>query len=200
MASEQPSIISNDNEGQSSQSASTAVLPHLGDLEKAVECHLCLLMVCEPISAACGHTFCRLCLVRSLRRYQKKCPTCRSVCHVNAEDAPVNIMIKSIAMAINPTLYTSRLQEIEAEKASWNTVLPIFYYNQALFPGCKLSLHLFEPRYKIMMQRIINSTRMFAYVPNYTNYTAVLGDVALIAQLEEAEFLSGTSQASTHTQ
>jgi hypothetical protein len=161
------------------------------DLEKALECSLCLSLVCEPVSTPCGHSFCRICLVKALRRYQKKCPSCRSVCHVSAEDAPVNIMIQNMCLLVNSTLYNTRLQESATEKESWNTVLPIFYYNQALFPGCKLSLHLFEPRYKIMMQRIINTTRAFAYVPNYTTYSANRGDIALVAKLEDAEFLPG---------
>ena len=60
-----------------------------------------------------------------------------------------------------------------------------------MFPGEKLSLHLFEPRYKVMIRRVLDSTRSFAYVPNFTSYTAVEGDVALIAVLKEVEFVAG---------
>jgi Lon protease-like protein len=48
-----------------------------------------------------------------------------------------------------------------------------------------LSLHLFEPRYKIMMQRILETTREFAYVPKFSNYQSRAGDVALVASLTE---------------
>lgn len=109
---------------------------------------------------------------------------------MNAEDAAVNVMLRAVAHSHNPQLYSTRLRESEDDRNSWSTVLPIFYYNQALFPGSRLSLHLFEPRYKLMMQRIVTSSRAFAYVPNYSNYTASAGDVALIAELEEAEFLA----------
>jgi len=158
-------------------------------VQNLIECALCLSMVCEPISISCGHTFCRVCLVKSLRRSKKKCPSCRSVCHIVAEDAQENIMIKNIALSINPFSYQMRLAEAELEKSTWTSLLPVFYYNQCLFPGSKLSLHLFEPRYKVMMQRVVNSTRSFAYVPNFTNYSAGVGDIALIATLEEVEFL-----------
>ena len=40
-----------------------------------------------------------------------------------------------------------------------------------------------------MMQRIVNSTRSFAYVPNLDTYNANVGDVALRACLKEVEFL-----------
>jgi hypothetical protein len=40
-----------------------------------------------------------------------------------------------------------------------------------------------------MMKRVVESTRSFAYVPNFSNYNARIGDIALIAELEEVEFL-----------
>lgn len=70
------------------------------------------------------------------------------------------------------------------------TLLPIFYYNETLFPGGRLDLHLFEPRYRVMMQRVVNSTRSFAYVANFNQYRASVGDVALVAVLEEVEFMA----------
>lgn len=42
-----------------------------------------------------------------------------------------------------------------------------------------------------MMQRIVNTSRSFAYVPNFTNYVAELGDIALVAELKEVEFHPG---------
>ena len=93
-------------------------------------------------------------------------------------------------MSSNPNEYAARLLEAEAEKSSWMTLLPIFYYNETLFPGGRLDLHLFEPRYRVMMQRVVNSTRSFAYVANFNQYRAHVGDVALIAVLEEVEFMA----------
>jgi Zinc finger, C3HC4 type (RING finger) len=159
-------------------------------IAQALECPLCLSLICEPISISCGHSFCRVCLVKSLRRSKKKCPQCRAVCHVVAEDAEENIMLKALSIATNPSEYQSRLAEAEIEKSSWTKLLPIFYYNDCLYPGSTLGLHLFEPRYRLMMQRVVNTTRSFAYVPNFANYRADVGDVALIAQLVECEFLA----------
>jgi hypothetical protein len=130
-----------------------------------------------------------MCLSISLRKSKKKCPQCRAVCHVVAEDAPENIMIKNLAMALNPEEYKTRLAEAQAEKGSLTKLLPIFYYDDALFPGCRLDLHLYEPRYRLMMRRVVHTTRSFAYVPNFKDYNAKVGDVALIAELAECEFL-----------
>lgn len=188
---EQPPPIPED----STDSTTSQVIPPveiqerkiIDDLIASVECPLCLSMIVEPISTACGHSFCRLCLVKSLRRHKKKCPSCRAICHLEAETAEENIMIKAVCMTLNPASYLARQAEQAAEKASWSTVLPIFYYNDVLFPGGKLGLHLFENRYKIMMQRVMSSTRRFAYVPNFSNYKANIGDVALVANLLEVE-------------
>ena len=98
-------------------------------------------------------------------------------------------MLKNICSTLFPSLYAERLIECAEEKKSWSSTLPIFYFNECQFPGYNLDLNLFEPRYKHMMQRIVNSTRKFAYVANFTNYTAKVGDVALVANLSEAQFL-----------
>ena len=160
-------------------------------LTNILDCSLCLCLICEPISIACGHSFCRVCLVKSLRRHRKRCPTCREVCHISPENAPENVMIKSLALALDPDAYLARMEEVKLEKASWTTQYPIFYYNSPIFPGNILSLHLFEPRYKLMMQRVVSTTNAFAYVPNFTNYYANIGDIALVAKMKEVDFLPG---------
>ena len=58
----------------SHEEEAAAAAVQLSDLE----CSVCLGLLCEPITTPCGHTMCRLCLARALRR-QATCPTCRSV-------------------------------------------------------------------------------------------------------------------------
>lgn len=101
--------------------------------------------------------------------------------------AAENIMLKNIAQSIDPTAYGIRLKESEEEKATWSSNYPIFYYNNTLFPLSSLNLHLFEPRYRTMMNRILDSTRAFAYVPNFTGYHAKVGELALVANVKNAE-------------
>jgi len=105
-------------------------------------------------------------------------------------------MIKSIAIAINPGLYQTRALEAQVEKISWKSVYPIFYYNVPMFPGEKLALHLFEPRYKLMMTRVVDTIRAFAYVPNFSNYSASKGVVATLQHLYVSFFSSADSPLS----
>lgn len=120
-------------------------------LINCLQCSLCLSLICEPISIPCGHSFCRVCLVESLRRHKKQCPSCRAICHVSAETASENVMIKSLAMMLDNDGYRARLEEAAVYRATWSALYPIFFYNSVMFPGSVLSLHLFEPRYRHMV-------------------------------------------------
>ena len=42
--------------------------------------------------------------------------------------------------------------------------LPLFPLNVVLFPGQTLPLHIFEPRYRIMIQRCIEQSQPFGVV------------------------------------
>lgn len=108
---------------------------------------------------------------------------------MTAEGASENVVIREIIKTLHPAAYARRSEEAATEKADWGLMLPIFYYNDCLFPGCTLSLHLFEPRYKLLAQRATETTRSFAYCPNFSNYQASIGDVILVALLEDVEFL-----------
>lgn len=158
------------------------------DLLSLLECPICISLICEPITLPCGHSFCRVCVVDALRKSNKKCATCRAVCHISPEIANENVMLRDLAMALDSTQYLARVQETSAIKDTWKATYPIFFYNEVLFPGDALNLHLFEPRYKLMMKRIVEGSRSFAYVcPSGED---IVGDVALVARLDEAEFLA----------
>ena len=58
-------------------------------------------------------------------------------------------MLKNIAYSFNPALYDARLAEVAVERKKWDLVYPVFFYNSSMHPGDLLSLHLFEPRYKV---------------------------------------------------
>lgn len=68
-------------------------------------------------------------------------------------------MIAEIVKLCFPEQLDARMRETAAEKARFELCLPAFFYNIPMFPGETLSLHLFEPRYKLMMRRIIDTSR-----------------------------------------
>mmetsp|Transcript_31640 Transcript_31640/g.84609 ORF Transcript_31640/g.84609 Transcript_31640/m.84609 type:complete len:271 (-) Transcript_31640:457-1269(-) len=155
-----------------------------------VECPICLQLLCEPLTTPCGHSFCRPCLVNTLRKSRKKCPTCRAVCHMEPETQCESIVLASIVKSCFPDQYSVRLADVEREKSSWSTILPIFFYNDTLFPYSCLALHLFEERYKVMIRRIVEASRKFCYLPNFANYEASVGDVGVVAEITDVEFMA----------
>ncbi|CAM9731208.1 unnamed protein product [Choristocarpus tenellus] len=154
-----------------------------------LECGVCMNLVCEPITLGCGHTFCRLCAVTAVQRSQKKCPSCRAVSLSCADSQEQNVMIANITQVCYPLQLEQRLLETQEERRQLKQSFPIFYYNLPMFPGDKLTLHIFEPRYKIMVDRIMTTSRKFGYVPNYTNFQVANGDVLLKADVCHCDFL-----------
>jgi len=101
----------------------------------------------------------------------------------------VNVMLAQIAQKCFPKQYEQRLLESKQEQEKFESTSPIFFYNNCLFPGCLLHLHLFEQRYRHMINRCVSSNRKFIYLPNFTDYKAKTGDVGLLAYIDECEFL-----------
>ncbi|KAF9412041.1 hypothetical protein BGZ94_001161 [Podila epigama] len=46
-------------------------------VQQEIECQVCFLVFCHPITTECGHTFCKACLIRSLD-HKQSCPLCRT--------------------------------------------------------------------------------------------------------------------------
>ncbi|KAJ3015509.1 UNVERIFIED_CONTAM: LON peptidase N-terminal domain and RING finger protein 1 [Siphonaria sp. JEL0065] len=64
-------------------SAATTLSPSLSSelllqtLQKEVECCLCCSLFVQPVTAPCGHTFCRQCAIDARNRCRPACPVCR---------------------------------------------------------------------------------------------------------------------------
>ncbi|XP_029579664.1 LON peptidase N-terminal domain and RING finger protein 1 isoform X2 [Salmo trutta] len=105
------------------------------------ECPLCIRLFYEPVTTPCGHTFCRTCLERSLD-HNLRCPLCKQ---------PLQEL-------------DERKQVHETEMAELSNLtkdIPIFVCTVA-YPGVPCPLHIFEPRYRLMMRRCMETgTRKF---------------------------------------
>ncbi|KAL7394980.1 hypothetical protein ABVT39_008145 [Epinephelus coioides] len=100
------------------------------------ECPLCIRLFFEPVTTPCGHTFCKNCIERSLD-HNLRCPLCKQPLQELAE----------------------RKQVHEAEMAELSNLtkdIPIFVCTVA-YPGVPCPLHIFEPRYRLMMRRCMET-------------------------------------------
>ncbi|RUS16730.1 PUA-like domain-containing protein [Jimgerdemannia flammicorona] len=124
-----------------------------------LECQVCYLMYYEPITTPCGHTFCKSCLLRTID-HSTQCPLCRHQLpgypffHSHA----ANTMIQTFMTTLLPILWEERRVAAESELYDEMDDTPIFVCS-LVFPKTPCFLHIFEPRYRLMLRRCLESRR-----------------------------------------
>ncbi|KAJ9131168.1 ATP-dependent protease [Pleurostoma richardsiae] len=143
----------------------------LDRLKKAVrtemDCQVCYAMFFDPLTTVCGHTFCRHCAQRALD-HAPYCPICRrpiSTTHVDRQSSPSNDLIVRIITTLWPEDVEVRKQMVAAENLHEGSEfdVPIFVCTLA-FPQMPTFLHVFEPRYRLMIRRALEGNRCFGMV------------------------------------
>ncbi|WWC89599.1 uncharacterized protein L201_004524 [Kwoniella dendrophila CBS 6074] len=128
------------------------------ELMGTLECDVCAMLLYEPVTTPCQHSFCSKCLSRSLD-HSSRCPVCRQDLPSFAffQDHAVNKVLLTIIKTAFPEEYVERQQAIERDERDARLDTPIFVCTLA-FPGMPTILHVFEPRYRLMIRRCIEST------------------------------------------
>lgn len=204
------------------------------ELVEVLECQLCYLLLYDPLTTPCGHTFCKSCFARSLD-HGDRCPLCRAEMpnfSFFQDHRPNNALLKiltsdtatfsdedalgsdstqqvknaatyaGISVAVGTgtdpkdpkegdrnagyiinddpesvphhygfkRLYEQRKSAIEQEEREARLSTPIFVCTLA-FPGMPTILHIFEPRYRLMVRRCLESgnPRFGMVLPSRTN-------------------------------
>lgn len=136
--------------------------PSLKDLLSVsdVECSLCIRMFLEPVTTPCGHTFCRECLERCMD-HQPYCPLCKQCLreYLRVGSYPITAVLQDLMVTIFCSEMADRKQVHLTEIAEMSNLVrnvPIFVCTVA-FPGVACPLHVFEPRYRLMMRRCLET-------------------------------------------
>lgn len=139
-------------------SASPDEYPFLKELSGVLECDVCAMLLHEPVTTPCQHSFCSKCLSRSLD-HSSRCPVCRQDLPSFAffQDYAVNKVLLAIIKTAFPDEYAERRRAIERDERDARLETPIFICTLA-FPGMPTILHVFEPRYRLMIRRCIESS------------------------------------------
>lgn len=133
-------------------------------LAEELECPVCSKLLYEPVTTPCGHTFCRTCLARALDA-RDTCALCRAVVHMGcARDLPITRALHSALELALPHLYAERAAEVIAERCAAPRRLPLLPLGLVVFPTQKLPLHIFEPRYRLMLRRVLAGSKRFGLV------------------------------------
>jgi hypothetical protein len=143
------------------------------DLLETLTCPISGKVLVDPISTPCGHSMSRSMLARWMTRpgQAPSCPTCRApLYHDSPHTWPVNTVLAELTERFLP----EALAEAQAEAKSLSAAplsaradgsfhLPLFVLD-AMTPGQELTLNVFEERYKVMVRRVLQTTRKFGMV------------------------------------
>ncbi|CAI9112044.1 OLC1v1012415C2 [Oldenlandia corymbosa var. corymbosa] len=146
---------------------STAALTGRRNLGKTLrtddfDCTLCLKLLYEPVTTPCGHSFCRSCLFQSMDR-SNRCPLCRTVLFISPRTCAISVTLKSIIQKNFPEEYAERMSEHENLTNPGVDLLPLFVMD-VILPCQKFQLNIFEPRYRLMVRRIMEGNRRMGMV------------------------------------
>ncbi|KAF8607611.1 hypothetical protein BDV93DRAFT_519641 [Ceratobasidium sp. AG-I] len=163
-------------------------------------CEICFMLLHQPITTPCQHTFCSVCLERSLD-HSAKCPLCRLDLPPNSyfyQHANNQVVVEIIAKAF-PQLLQERIAAAENDGIDSRLDTAIFVC-QLSYPGMPTLLHFFEPRYRLMLRRCLASpTPRFGMVmPRQTANNTEGNDYGTMLEIKSVQMLSdGRSMVET---
>ncbi|KAL2087813.1 hypothetical protein ACEWY4_016641 [Coilia grayii] len=129
------------------------------------ECSLCMRLFYEPVTTPCGHTFCLKCLERCMD-HNPNCPLCKENLSEYLASRGYNktFLMEEVLQRYlgDELLERKKIHEEEMKEISnLNQEVPIFICTMA-FPTIPCPLHVFEPRYRLMIRRSMETgTKQF---------------------------------------
>ncbi|OJJ58593.1 hypothetical protein ASPSYDRAFT_150949 [Aspergillus sydowii CBS 593.65] len=134
-----------------------------------LDCHVCYSLILDPLTTPCGHTFCGSCVAMALS-HSNLCPICRRKLNMSSSvrSERINKRLSNIIQTLLPDEVASRRADFPSDMdVSGEDTIPLAVVSLA-FPTMPIGLHIFEPRYRLMIQRIMeNRSRKFGMVmPN----------------------------------
>jgi Lon protease-like protein len=154
-----------------------------------LDCKVCTEIFVDPITTPCGHTFCKSCITRSLD-HSDKCPLCRHPLtnYTYFQHHPINMSIFNLLQSFYSELYSQRQAALEHELYHNMQETPIFVCS-LVFPRMPCFIHVFEPRYRLMIRRCLESRqRRFGMVLSDRNGQGYR-DYGTMLEIRSIEFL-----------
>ncbi|KAF2232468.1 hypothetical protein EV356DRAFT_248417 [Viridothelium virens] len=147
---------------------------------KEVDCQVCYALLLDPVTTSCGHTFCRKCLVRVLD-HAEHCPMCRRQLLIPASLArqPSNKTLSTLLYRLCPDIIEARAEAVRLDELGPPGGLdtPLFIVTLG-FPSMPTFLHVFEPRYRLMIRRAMEGNGTFG-IMMYNRLAAPQGDLGV---------------------
>ena len=146
------------------QALDLAVLQNLKDVTRAeLECQVCYSVMLDPLTTSCGHTYCRRCIARTLD-HSNLCPICRRRLPLapGVQGEPSNKKITYMVQGLLTDMLVARLTAMRLEETVDEDSNMALFPCTLAFPMMPTFLHIFEPRYRLMIRRAVeNGTSKF---------------------------------------
>ncbi|ORY06272.1 hypothetical protein K493DRAFT_23153 [Basidiobolus meristosporus CBS 931.73] len=118
------------------------------------ECQICYQIFHEPVTTVCGHTFCYECLLRT-HDHNSSCPMCRhQLDYSEISRSSINFTLSRLVSLCLPEVVLERKRQLDQNAMNEHNEVPLFVCS-LVFPGMPCQLHIFEPRYRLMIRRIM---------------------------------------------
>ncbi|KAI4242981.1 MAG: hypothetical protein LQ352_007124 [Teloschistes flavicans] len=160
-----------------------AMLENLKEATKSeVDCQVCYALMLDPLTTNCGHTFCRKCVARILD-HSNLCPICRRTLLVRpgAINEPSNQRLSKLLATLCPDLVVTRAEAaVQEEQATTGDAKVALFPCTLAFPSMPTFLHIFEPRYRLMIRRAIESGDGKFGMMMYNGRGEVQGDLGAV--------------------
>jgi Lon protease-like protein len=184
-------VVYRSTTGDDYQALDTTLVNRLREVfSQEMDCLVCYNMMLDPTTTSCGHTFCRRCLTRVLD-HSDICPVCRRDLHIPAslQNQPHNRQLTGILDQLCPDLLAARRSALEEEERPGEDArdTPLFICTLS-FPAMPTFLHIFEPRYRLMVRRCLEENKRFGMVM-YNRTATPQGDLGPTRFLEYGTLL-----------
>lgn len=127
-------------------------------LRSEIDCQVCYGIFLDPMTLPCGHTFCNSCVARVLD-HSDLCPICRRKLGMpsSISEEPINKTLSSIVNFFFSDLVDARREALAQDELGVDHKnLPLFVCTLS-FPTMPTFLHIFEPRYRLMIRRVVEN-------------------------------------------
>ena len=145
---------------------------------REVDCQVCYNVMLDPVTTFCGHSLCRKCMARVLD-HSLHCPVCRRPLAITPliSRHPSNKALVNLLNGLCPDVIATRAQAVAAEEFGGDGEMnyPMFVCTLG-FPHQPTLLRIFEPRYRLMLRRSMESTREFGMLM-WNRYAEPQGDL-----------------------
>lgn len=146
--------------------------------QREVDCQVCYNLMLDPVTTYCGHTLCRRCMNRVLD-HSLHCPVCRRGLALPPSllRQPSNKTISNVIDGLCAEAVQARREVVATEELGVEGGLNVSLFICTLgFPEQPTFLRIFEPRYRLMLRRALESNQQFGMLM-YNRYSEPQGDL-----------------------